>query len=182
MQYTIVSGDTLSGIAQRLCGSASLWRAIAKANDISTARVDRLIPDEKLTIPDELLRRDILTQIMADAAANAAKPHAPALTLDQQLLLYEDELCAIWPPERHAYHTISINPPRRMGGIQNWHVSSQAKSGWIIGSGATLEAAFEDCKASLIEAGVTRWPTARHTAAEYPNEVQGKTRSIAPGH
>ena len=47
--YTVVRGDTIGGVAFKLYRDASLWRAIARANNIRDPR--RLRPGTALTIP-----------------------------------------------------------------------------------------------------------------------------------
>jgi len=50
--YTIVSGDTLWGIAQRKLGSGSRWPEIFEANrDVIGDNPDRIFPGQILTIP-----------------------------------------------------------------------------------------------------------------------------------
>jgi hypothetical protein len=46
---TIVTGETLSGIAGKLLGDPGAWRAIADANNIDNPR--KLIPGQLLVIP-----------------------------------------------------------------------------------------------------------------------------------
>jgi len=47
--YTVVRGDTLSGIAMRYYSDPSLWRPIAIANDIDDPR--RIAPGQQLQVP-----------------------------------------------------------------------------------------------------------------------------------
>ena len=66
--YTIVSGDTLSGIAGRFCGSASDWPAIWHGNQAA-------VPDPGVIHPGTRLR---LTCAQLAAAVQAAADPAPA--------------------------------------------------------------------------------------------------------
>jgi len=49
--YTVVAGDTLSGIAARLLGSAKHWQLILDANTGTLDSAERLRPGMKLRIP-----------------------------------------------------------------------------------------------------------------------------------
>lgn len=49
--YTVVSGDTLSGIAQRFYGAASRWPAIFEANRDKLSDPDKIFPGQVLRIP-----------------------------------------------------------------------------------------------------------------------------------
>ena len=52
-KYTIVDGDTLSGIAQREYGDAQMWPAIYKANrETIGENPDLIYPDTEIVIPD----------------------------------------------------------------------------------------------------------------------------------
>jgi len=50
--YTVVSGDSLSKIAQREYGKASLWPRIFEANKDQIKNPDLIHPGQKLRIPD----------------------------------------------------------------------------------------------------------------------------------
>lgn len=50
-QYTVVSGDTLSAIAQRAYGNGALWWAIYNANTATIANPHLIYPGQVLTIP-----------------------------------------------------------------------------------------------------------------------------------
>ena len=50
-QYTVVSGDTLSSIAQKYYGNASKWEAIYEANRLQIEDPDRIAPGQILRIP-----------------------------------------------------------------------------------------------------------------------------------
>jgi LysM repeat protein len=47
--YTVIRGDTISGIAEKVYRDATVWRTIAKANDIRDPR--RLAPGQVLLLP-----------------------------------------------------------------------------------------------------------------------------------
>jgi nucleoid-associated protein YgaU len=47
--YRVKSGDTLSEIALRMYGQASLWLPIMRANDL--ANPNRIYPEQRLVIP-----------------------------------------------------------------------------------------------------------------------------------
>jgi len=49
--YTVVAGDTLSGIAKRFYGKASKWRAIHAANRERVPDPDRIYPGQVLELP-----------------------------------------------------------------------------------------------------------------------------------
>ena len=49
--YTVVKGDTLSAIAQRFYGKASLWRKIHEANKDQISNPDLIRPGQLLRIP-----------------------------------------------------------------------------------------------------------------------------------
>ena len=52
-KYTIVDGDTLSGIAQREYGDAQMWPVIYKANrEVIGENPDLIYPDTEIVIPD----------------------------------------------------------------------------------------------------------------------------------
>jgi nucleoid-associated protein YgaU len=50
--YTVVSGDSLSKIAKREYGKASLWPRIFEANKDQIKNPDLIHPGQKLRIPD----------------------------------------------------------------------------------------------------------------------------------
>lgn len=50
--YTVVSGDTLSKIAQREYGDASKWRRIYEANKDAIKNPDLIYPGQTFRIPD----------------------------------------------------------------------------------------------------------------------------------
>jgi len=52
--YTVRSGDTLQGIAQRLYGDASLWYKIAEVNGLGAGA--GLIAGQQLTLPSGVVR------------------------------------------------------------------------------------------------------------------------------
>jgi nucleoid-associated protein YgaU len=49
--YTVQSGDTLSGIAQRELGAASRWPEILERNRDVMSNPDRIFPDQVLILP-----------------------------------------------------------------------------------------------------------------------------------
>lgn len=49
--YTVVPGDTLSGIAKRLYGSAQRWREIYEANTDQISNPDLIRPGQVLNLP-----------------------------------------------------------------------------------------------------------------------------------
>lgn len=49
--YTVVPGDTLSGIARRLYGSAQRWREIYEANTDQLSNPDLIRPGQVLRLP-----------------------------------------------------------------------------------------------------------------------------------
>ena len=49
--YTVVKGDTLSAIAQRFYGKASLWKRIHDANRDQISNPDLIRPGQVLRIP-----------------------------------------------------------------------------------------------------------------------------------
>lgn len=49
--YTVVAGDTLSHIAQRVYGKASRWQAIFDANRDQLDDPDRIAPGQVLRLP-----------------------------------------------------------------------------------------------------------------------------------
>ncbi len=51
--YTVVSGDSLSKIAQREYGDASKWREIYEANRDKIQDPDLIYPGQVLTIPPQ---------------------------------------------------------------------------------------------------------------------------------
>lgn len=51
-QETVVPGDTLSGIAERVYGDASLWPRIFEANRHQIHDPDLIFPDQVLRIPE----------------------------------------------------------------------------------------------------------------------------------
>lgn len=51
--YTVVSGDSLSKIAEREYGEASKWRQIYEANRDTIKNPDLIYPGQVLTIPEE---------------------------------------------------------------------------------------------------------------------------------
>jgi|SRR5687768_12127108 nucleoid-associated protein YgaU len=50
--YTVMSGDTLSKIAQREYGDASKWRRIYEANKGEIKNPDLIYPGQTFTIPE----------------------------------------------------------------------------------------------------------------------------------
>lgn len=50
-QYTVVSGDTLSGIARKFYGNSSKWPDIFNANRGTIKNANLIYPGQKLTIP-----------------------------------------------------------------------------------------------------------------------------------
>ena len=50
--YTVVAGDSLSKIAKRLYGKASLWPRIFEANKDQIKNPDLIHPGQVLTVPD----------------------------------------------------------------------------------------------------------------------------------
>lgn len=50
--YTVVSGDTLSGIAKRHYGNANLYMKIFEANKPMLSHPDKIYPGQTLRIPD----------------------------------------------------------------------------------------------------------------------------------
>ena len=50
-QYTVVAGDTLGGIAQRLYGDSTQWPRIFNANQDQIADPDQIFPGQVLRIP-----------------------------------------------------------------------------------------------------------------------------------
>ena len=50
--YTVVEGDSLSGIARKLYGDASKWRMIFEANKDSIKNPDLIHPGQTFKIPD----------------------------------------------------------------------------------------------------------------------------------
>lgn len=50
--YTVVSGDSLSKIAQRFYGDASQWTKIHAANAAKISNPDLIHPGQELAIPD----------------------------------------------------------------------------------------------------------------------------------
>jgi nucleoid-associated protein YgaU len=50
--HTVASGDTLSGIAQRVYGRADRWKLIFEANRDKLDDPDRIYPGQVLVIPD----------------------------------------------------------------------------------------------------------------------------------
>ena len=50
--YTVVEGDTLSGIAKRLYGEASRWKRIYDANRDVIDDPDLIYPGQNLKIPE----------------------------------------------------------------------------------------------------------------------------------
>jgi nucleoid-associated protein YgaU len=51
--YTVVQGDTLSHIAQRVYGKASRWQAIFDANRDQLDDPDRILPGQVLRLPTQ---------------------------------------------------------------------------------------------------------------------------------
>ena len=51
LQYTVVPGDSLSGIAQRFLGDSDRWRAIFQANRDQIEDPDRIFPGQVLRVP-----------------------------------------------------------------------------------------------------------------------------------
>jgi nucleoid-associated protein YgaU len=54
MQYQVVAGDTLSGLAHRFYGDERRWRAISAANDLTDP--DHIVVGQELLIPYVTLR------------------------------------------------------------------------------------------------------------------------------
>ena len=50
--YTVVAGDSLSGIAKKLYGDANKWRLIYEANQDSIKNPDLIHPGQTFKIPD----------------------------------------------------------------------------------------------------------------------------------
>jgi nucleoid-associated protein YgaU len=50
--YTVVKGDSLSKIAKRVYGKASLWRKIYEANQDQVKDPDLIFPGQILRIPE----------------------------------------------------------------------------------------------------------------------------------
>ena len=50
--YTVVAGDSLSGIAKKLYGDASKWRLIFEANKDTIKNPDLIHPGQTFKIPD----------------------------------------------------------------------------------------------------------------------------------
>jgi len=67
--YTIASGDTLSGIAQRVCGDEAAWPSIWHQNQAE-------IPDPDMVYPGQVLRFTCgeLTQLAADSTPASPGP------------------------------------------------------------------------------------------------------------
>ena len=51
IQYTVVAGDTLRGIAQRFYGDETLWPRIHEANRDQIPNADQIFPGQVLNIP-----------------------------------------------------------------------------------------------------------------------------------
>jgi nucleoid-associated protein YgaU len=51
--YTVVKGDSLSKIAKRLYGKASLWKQIFEANRDKIENADLIYPGQVLRIPKQ---------------------------------------------------------------------------------------------------------------------------------
>jgi nucleoid-associated protein YgaU len=67
--YTVVSGDTLSGIAQKVYGDASLWPRIFQANRNQIDNPDVILPGQKLRI----FGRDRHTVVSGDSLSGIAQ-------------------------------------------------------------------------------------------------------------
>jgi nucleoid-associated protein YgaU len=50
--YTVVKGDTLSGIAKNFYGNAGAWRRIYEANKGTIKNPDLIYPGQTFTIPE----------------------------------------------------------------------------------------------------------------------------------
>jgi nucleoid-associated protein YgaU len=53
-QYTVVPGDTLSGIAQARYGNASLWPRLFEANRHEIANPNLIVPGQVLRVPQTI--------------------------------------------------------------------------------------------------------------------------------
>jgi nucleoid-associated protein YgaU len=51
VQYTVVAGDTLRGIAHRFYGDEYRWRRIFDANRDQISNPDQIFPGQVLNIP-----------------------------------------------------------------------------------------------------------------------------------
>ena len=51
IQYTVVAGDTLRGIAQRFYGDENQWPRIHEANRDQIPNPDQIFPGQVLNIP-----------------------------------------------------------------------------------------------------------------------------------
>jgi nucleoid-associated protein YgaU len=49
--YTVVKGDTLSGIAKKFYGKANLWKKLHDANRDQIPNPDRIFPGQVIRIP-----------------------------------------------------------------------------------------------------------------------------------
>jgi LysM repeat protein len=83
--YTIVSGDTLSGIAGRFCGSAGKWPSLFNANHKVVKNADMIYPGQKLTLTcDGSMVLPVTVSAAAVVAPVAAVPvHQAARHTDQ---------------------------------------------------------------------------------------------------
>jgi hypothetical protein len=74
--YTVVPGDSLSAIAERLWGNASLWPALYQANRPRVLDPNVIQPGWVLTVPSQ--PSVAVTQQALERPAPAPSPHKPA--------------------------------------------------------------------------------------------------------
>jgi prophage tail gpP-like protein/LysM repeat protein len=67
--YTIVSGDTLQGIAKQAYGEAKRWREIWKANEsvLKSGNPNLIYPGEVITIPADSVKEAAVLDLFAEA-------------------------------------------------------------------------------------------------------------------
>jgi hypothetical protein len=105
MDYIVQIGDTLWGIATRLCGQSECWRVIAADNGLRTG--SRLLVGMRLSIRDALISNGS-TPPAGSAHPHAGHEHQPNIVPGRAFLfVLADE---VDPTSRKVVRKVMVNP------------------------------------------------------------------------
>jgi prophage tail gpP-like protein len=81
--YTIVKGDTLSGIAKQAYGDGRRWRDIWKANEtvLRSGNPNLIYPGEVINIPGDAIKDDLITELIETSLPTIAGKDPDDFTL-----------------------------------------------------------------------------------------------------
>ncbi|MEY4583432.1 MAG: hypothetical protein RL701_8135 [Pseudomonadota bacterium] len=107
MHYTVQVGDTLWGIAKRLCGQAERWRAIAEDNGIRFG--SRILVGDQLFIRDDLVAREkARASTVGVAGPHTAQEHGSSvIPARAYTFILADE---VNPLTRKVVRRVMVNP------------------------------------------------------------------------